>query len=178
MRAFLTFFLALASLPVLADVIEGRVIEVPDGGSVTVLARGGTSLHRVRLAGILAPRPDSPGGVASRESLRRIARGKTVQVDTSVLDARGVLVGEVLVIRDPRECRGKPCEERIDPALTQLAAGLASLDLAHESRQSEETLRRYQAAQSHAKASKVGLWRPPYQPVRADFRYGEVGILR
>jgi endonuclease YncB( thermonuclease family) len=178
MRAFLAFVLALASLPVLADVIVGRVIEVPDGGSVTILARGGTSLHRVRLAGILAPKPDSPSGVASRESLRRIARGRTVQVDTSILDARGMLVGEVLVIRDPKECRGKSCEERIDPALTQLASGLASIDMAHDSRQSEETLRRYQVAQSHARASKVGLWRPAYQPARADFRYGEAGILR
>ncbi|MBS0336874.1 MAG: thermonuclease family protein [Proteobacteria bacterium] len=168
----------MASLPALADVIEGRVIEVPDGGSVTILARGGTSLHRVRLAGILAPRPDSPSGVASRESLRRIVRGKTVQVDTSVLDTRGVLVGEVQVLRDPKDCRSQPCQERIDPALTQLAAGLASLDLAYDSRQPEETLQRYQTAQSQAKARKLGLWRPAYQPVRADFRYGEVGILR
>lgn len=178
MKAFLTFVLALASWPAFADVIMGKVIEVPDGGTLTVLAREGASLHRVRLAGIEVPRPDHPSGVTSRESLRRLARGKTVRVDTNALDARGMLIGVVQVLRDPKECGGNPCQESVDPGLTQLASGLATIDKSNIAYQSEETQRRYAFAQAHARSSKIGLWRPAFQPARADFRYGEAAVLR
>ncbi len=173
MRTLLVLVLALTACPAAADVIVGRVIEVPDGGTFTVLAREGTSLHRVRLAGIEAPKPNSAIGISSRDSLRKLVRGKTVRVETSAIDPKGLLVGVVQVMRDPKECTGAPCEERLDPGLAQLAAGFAKIDKSNLAFQSEDTQRQYDSAQVHAKASKTGLWRPAPQPARADFRYGE-----
>ena len=54
MRSLLLFLLALSSLTVWADVIEGRVVGVADGDTITLLD-GNRQQHRIRLAGIDAP---------------------------------------------------------------------------------------------------------------------------
>jgi endonuclease YncB( thermonuclease family) len=169
MRFAFPLLLSLLAWPAWAGVIEGRVIEVPDGDTITVLASQGTSIHRVRLAGIDAPALSSPYGGSARESLKRIARGKTVRVDTAAMDSKGRLVGIVQVFRDPKDCGNAPCEERLDPGLTQLASGMAGLDKANLAYHSDEAQRRYAFAEAHARTNKLGLWRVP-TPARTMVR--------
>lgn len=168
MKGLLALVVALAAWPAFAEVIEGRVIEVPDGRTVTVLANEGASLHRVRLAGIDAPGRQRSQGNASRESLRRLVVGKTVRVETSAIDAKGLLVGIVLIMRNPKECRDQPCPPLLDPGLAQLKFGFATIDKANLSRQDADAQRRYIGAEAQARASRLGVWREPTFQVRTE----------
>ena len=118
----------------------------------------------------IAPKIDRPYGGISRESLRRLARGKTVRVETSAIDSRGLLVGSVLIIPSAKECGNTSCEERVDPGLAQLTSGLAWIDKTNLAYQSAEARARYAVAEAHAKANKLGLWRQPPPQIRAAVR--------
>lgn len=168
MKRLIALALLFAAWPVHADLIEGRVIEVPNGGTITVLAKEGSSIHRVRLAGIDAPARDGTYGGHSRENLRRLAVGKTVRVETNAIDAKGLLVGTVLLMRNPKDCGNQPCAPLMDPGLTQLSFGWAVIDKANLVRQSEEAQKRYLDAQARARASRLGLWRKPNFQLRTE----------
>ena len=172
MRSIIFLLLSVLAEPASAGLIEGRVIEVSDGDTITVLARQGSSMHRVRLAGVDAPPAASQLGGLARENLRRIVRGKQVRVDTMAMSPKGVLIGVVQVYPNPKDCGGAGCEAAIDPGLSQLTAGMAGLDKANLAYQSEEAQRRYAFAEAHARTNKLGLWRPAPQryQVRAEVR--------
>lgn len=157
-KTTVTLVLLLAAWPALAGVIEGRVIEVLDGATLTVLAKEGASIHRIRLAGIDAPGKEKAMGGSSRESLRRMTRGKTVWVETNAIDARGLLVGNVEIHRTPKECNNQPCPT-LDPGLTQLTSGLAVIDNKNLSHQKPDAQKRYLAAQAQAQSNRLGVWR-------------------
>ena len=159
----LVIFLLLSILAgaAVAGVIEGQVIEVPEGDTITVLARNGTSLHKVRLAGIDAPAMNRPNGGSSRESLKRLLRGKTVRVETTAIDQKGRLLGVVVVLQDLQKCAETPCDGRLDPGLAQLNAGMATLNKANLAYQAEDAQRRYASAEEHARTQSLGLWRVP-----------------
>ena len=157
-KAIVAFVLILAAGPAPAGVIEGKVIEVLDGATLTVLAREGASIHRIRLAGIDAPGKERAIGGSSRESLRRMTRGKTVRVETNVIDARGLLVGNVEIRRTPYDCNNQPCPP-LDPGLKQLLSGLATIDKKNLSHQSPDAQKRYADAEAQAKANRMGVWR-------------------
>ena len=161
MNRLLALALVFAASPTCAGVIEGRVIEVPDGATVTILSREGASMHRVRLAGIEAPARDRAHGNSSRESLRRLTVGKPVRVETNAIDPKGVLIGTVLVVRSEKECGGQPCAPILDPGLSQLSFGWAVIDQANLARQPESSRRQYAIAEEQARASRAGLWRVP-----------------
>ena len=168
MKCLIALALFLTAWPAFAAVIEGRVIEVPDGSTVIVLSNAGASIHRVRLAGIDAPGRERALGNTSRESLRRLAVGKTVRVETSAIDAKGLLIGIVLVVRGAKECGDQPCAPLLDPGLSQLTFGLAVIDKANLPRQPESTQKQYAVAQDQARSSRLGLWREPHFQVRAE----------
>jgi endonuclease YncB( thermonuclease family) len=157
MRCALFLGFALLAFQARAGIIEGRVIEVSDGQTITVLAREGSSMHRVRLAGVEAPSARTTPGSSARETLRKLVRGKQVRVDTRQMDAKGVLVGVVQVYRSP--------EEVIDPGLSLINAGWASVDKTNLSFHPEEAQREYAQAETRAKGRKIGMWRVP-TPVR------------
>ena len=148
----------------MAGVIEGRVIEVRDGVTLTILANGGSSIHRVQLAGIEAPGKGQAIGDSSRESLRRMASGKKVRVEANSIDSRGILVAIVQIRKDPKDCGSEPCAPVLDPVLRQLSAGLARFDKAKANVYSQETQRLYAVAEEHARAIRIGLWRDAQGP--------------
>jgi endonuclease YncB( thermonuclease family) len=167
----IAFILAalLAALPAKAGVIEGRVIEVPDGESLTVLSKEGASIHRVRLAGIDAPDKERAIGGTSRASLRRLVHGRNVRVEAHSIDSRGLLVGIVQVQRTAKDCAAQPCPLQFDPGLAQLASGLAKVDKGNVAVQPQQTQQLYATAEGNAKASRLGVWREaPTQRVRQD----------
>jgi endonuclease YncB( thermonuclease family) len=60
--------------------IEGNVVNVADGDTITVLDSK-KEQHRVRIAGIDAPEKGQPFGNASRKGLRYLVGGMDVRVE-------------------------------------------------------------------------------------------------
>lgn len=164
-RLCLGVVLALLALCAHARVLEGRVIEVLDGDTITVLSNG-TSTHRVRLIGIDAPEKGQAHGDLSRESLRRLLRGKTVRVEWERMDEYGRIVGMVLVA-ESAACRGEGCKW-LDPSLGMLREGHAWRARQFDASVPAEVREQYVRAEKEARARKSGLWReasaiPPWQ---------------
>jgi endonuclease YncB( thermonuclease family) len=168
-RLAAVLLLALA-VPVRAETLEGRVVRVADGDTLTVAS--GTGTHRVRLLGIDAPEHDQPYGGAARSALERLVLDKDVTVETEKTDIYGRLVGKVRV--RPMDCPS--CGRTLDAGLAMLTVGLAWWYRDYRDDQSEEDQGRYEFAEFEAKAKGVGLWAqeaptPPWDWPRGDSAY-------
>ena len=135
------------SLSVQAVTIEGRVVGVADGDTVTVLDNGKVQ-HKIRLAGIDAPERTQDFGNRSKQSLSDLVFAKPVTVETRKQDRYGRHVGKVLV-------------DGVDVSLSQIERGFAWHYKAHESEQPADDRKLYGAAEDAAKAVKRGLWYDP-----------------
>src|SRR5512145_2571370 len=76
--------------------LEGKVVGVSDGDTVTVLDATRTQ-HKVRVAGIDAPEKGQDFGQRSKESLSGLVFGKTVRLEWSKEDRYGRKVAKVWV---------------------------------------------------------------------------------
>jgi endonuclease YncB( thermonuclease family) len=85
----------------IAGVIEGTIVKIADGDTITVLDSN-KEQHRVRIAGIDAPEKRQPFGNASRKRLVELVARKDVRVEFDKHDRYGRNVGKVLV--RPPEC--------------------------------------------------------------------------
>jgi endonuclease YncB( thermonuclease family) len=65
--------------PALAGILEGKVVKVADGDTITIMDAEGDK-HRIRLDGIDAPEKDQPHGRGSTLSLLELTSGKTVVI--------------------------------------------------------------------------------------------------
>ena len=80
--------------------VDGKVVRVADGDTLTVATRDGTKL-KVRLYGIDAPEvrhegtPGQPGGVEARQALKALTQGRRVRVEVLDVDTHGRSVGVV-----------------------------------------------------------------------------------
>lgn len=101
---FLPFFLFQLPLLLLALIacqcayaksIDGRVVRVSDGDTITVLTAGNKQ-EKIRLYGIDAPEKRQAFGEKSRQALASFVAGKTVKVDVLDVDRYGRNVGVVL----------------------------------------------------------------------------------
>lgn len=165
---------ALAASAVQAAIVIGKVIEVADGATLTILSKTGSSLHRVRLAGVTAPPVDSVLGSRAREALRRTLSGKFVRIDANALDSAGMLIGTVEIVYSAAECPVPAhCKLPTDPGFRQLSAGYAVVDEETIQFRSEERQQRYAAAQAEAKKQKLGVWKANRPVVRAKTDYEE-----
>lgn len=72
----------------------GKVVNVADGDTVTVLAKGNQQT-RIRLYGIDAPEKRQAFGQKSKDALARILAGKTVDVQVLDVDRYGRSVGVI-----------------------------------------------------------------------------------
>jgi endonuclease YncB( thermonuclease family) len=89
----LTLLLALQAN---ATTIEGRVVAVADGDTVTVLDSANTQ-HKIRLSGIDAPEKKQPYGQRSKQSLSDLVFDRQVTIETDKVDKYRREVGKVLV---------------------------------------------------------------------------------
>lgn len=140
--------------PVAAGVLTGRVVQVADGDTITVLDAN-KNQHRIRLQGIDAPERAQPFSNVSRQHLAELVAGKTVKVMWSKRDRYGRIVGTVFV--DGR-----------DVSLEQVKAGLAWHYKYYANEQSPEDRQRYAQAEDNARADNLGLWQeknpvPPWE---------------
>lgn len=140
-----------------AATIDGRVVGVADGDTVTVLDAEKVQ-HKIRLSGIDAPEKKQPFGQRSKESLSDLVFSKSVTVETDKRDKYGRNVGKVLV-------------DGIDANLEQVKRGLAWHYKQYQREQSPTDQQSYAAAEIEARAAKLGLWRDPEKVPPWEFRH-------
>jgi endonuclease YncB( thermonuclease family) len=78
---FLAFFVPAVS----AAVLDGRVVSVADGDTITLLDSN-QQQHKIRLAGIDAPEKAQPYGQRSQQQLSELAFGKDAKADCYKVD--------------------------------------------------------------------------------------------
>lgn len=142
--------------------LQGRVVGVSDGDTVTVL----TDEHRqfkIRLSGIDAPEKKQAFGSFSKQTLSQRIYGRPVVVEWSKTDRYGRIVGKI-------EVEGR------DVNLEQVREGSAWVYTQYLKELPEADRKRYLEAEQQAKEERRGLWRdsdpePPWQ-WRRDKRAG------
>ena len=144
MRLSFAAALLLASLTCNAATIEGKVVGVADGDTITVLDATNTQ-HKIRLSGIDAPEKKQPFGNHSKESLSELVFAKTVTVETDKLDKYKRNVGKVQV-------------NGVDANLEQVKRGMAWHYKAYEREQPAVDRKAYSDAENEANAARRGLW--------------------
>ncbi len=146
----------LLALPASAAVIEGRVVAVADGDTLTLLdAR--KRQHKVRLTGIDAPEKRQPFGDASRQHLAGLVFGREVRARCPKKDRYQRQLCKV-------EVDGK------DANLAQLAAGMAWHYRAYGKDQGLFDFTGYALIELEARYRRRGLWADPRPQAPWDFR--------
>lgn len=138
--------------PSVSDTLQGRVVGVSDGDTVTVLDSMNTQV-KIRLLGIDAPEKKQSFGSKSKESLSNLVFNKQVTVEYSKKDKYGRTVGKIIV-------------DGIDANLEQVKAGMAWHYKKYQNEQSAEDRVLYSIAEEQAKREARGLWvdREPTPP--------------
>ena len=145
--------------PALADTLQGKVVKVADGDTVTIVDDQGKK-HRIRLAGIDAPERSQPYGDISTQGLTELVSGKTVTIEYEKRDRYGRIVGKVFV--DPHGdafCMAIGCVKQTDLNLEQIKAGMAWHYKYYQMEQSEEDRRLYSETEQEARIKQLGLWK-------------------
>ena len=106
MKILAALLLSLA-LPVIAGTLEGRVVGVSDGDTITILDRQNVQ-HRIRLSAIDAPEKAQPFGNRSKEHLSKWVYNRSVLVEWNKRDRYGRIVGPALC----RACCGPQCSKK------------------------------------------------------------------
>lgn len=147
-----------ASTGALADTLQGVVVAVQDGDTLTVLDESRVQ-HRVRLAGIDAPEKGQPFGQRSKEGLSALVYTRHATVEWHKRDRYGRVVGKVVI-------------NARDVNLAQVASGLAWHYAAYAKEQSLADRKTYSLAEATARDRYLGLWKdsaptPPWEYRRA-----------
>ena len=140
--------LLILSVPAAAEILEGHVIHIAEGDTITVLNSKHQQL-RVRIAAIDAPERQQPFSKISQEHLSKLVRRQIVVVQWHKKDKYGRLVGTVHV-------------KGLDVGLEQLRAGLAWHVKRFGNEQTPEDFAVYSAAENDARARGIGLWQDEY----------------
>lgn len=133
-----------------AATLQGKVVSVADGDTVTVLDATNTQ-HKIRLQGIDAPERAQAFGNKSKQSLHELVHGKQVTVDSQKKDKYGRVVGKILL-------------NNTDVCLEQLKRGMAWHYKQYANEQTKEDRETYSLAEQQAKTEFKGLWKDK-QPV-------------
>lgn len=149
----LLFSVLLQLPPAYSAALEGRVVHVADGDTLTVLDDDNRQ-HKVRLSGIDAPERGQPFGKRATTELASLAKNKRVIVDWHKTDRYRRIIGVVRV--PPEDC--ELCTPSVDAGLALIEDGLAWHYRAYERDQSVDERREYRQAEAEARARREGLW--------------------
>lgn len=154
-----------------AATLEGRVVGVHDGDTITVLDASKRQ-HKIRLAAIDAPESKQAFGTRSRQNLAGLVFGKDVAIEWSRRDRYKRIVGKVMVDESAADCAFRNCRKSLDAGLAQVRDGFAWHYKQYEREQSPEDRGRYAAAERNAREKRAGLWTdqqpvPPWEWRRA-----------
>jgi len=95
-QTFLTMlFIALSINITYAETLAGRVVDVTDGDTITVLDSANTQ-YKIRFAGVDVPEKKQPFGKLSKLTLSDMEYDKQVTVDFHKKDRYGRTIGKVL----------------------------------------------------------------------------------
>jgi endonuclease YncB( thermonuclease family) len=143
-RLLLLLATLLIAIPAQADTLQGRVVRIADGDTVTVLDSSKIQ-WKIRLMGIDAPEKKQAFGNKSKQHLSDLVYNKHVTVEYSKQDQYGRTVGKIVV-------------DGIDANLEQVKAGLAWHYKKYQKEQSPEDQVLYSQAEDQARVAKLGLW--------------------
>jgi endonuclease YncB( thermonuclease family)/methylphosphotriester-DNA--protein-cysteine methyltransferase len=137
-------------------VIEGKVINVHDGDTITVLDQNNKKFH-IRLQGIDAPELKQEFGSVSQQNLSRMVLGKQVTIVWTKVDKYRRTVGTIRLAGQ-------------DINIEQVKAGMAWHFKKYEDEQEPQDRVTYAAAEQQARAGKLGLWKDPNPTVPGEWR--------
>lgn len=140
-------------------ILEGKIVGVADGDTVTVLDAGNRQT-RVRLQGIDAPESGQAFGQVSKRNLSDLIFDRQVVVEYEKTDRYGRTLGKVLT-------------GQRDVNLEQIKAGLAWHYKYYQEEQTPEDRRLYAEAETEARSARRGLWADPGPIPPWDFRRGK-----
>ena len=143
-RFLLLVAMLLVASPLIAGNLQGRVVAIADGDTVTVLDNTNTQ-WKIRLMGIDAPERKQAFGSKSKKSLSALLFNKQVTVEYSKKDKYGRTVGKIIV-------------NGVDANLEQVKAGMAWHYKKYQNEQSVEDRFMYADAEILARSKKRGLW--------------------
>lgn len=137
------FFICI-SIPSIAETLNGSVVGISDGDTLTLLVVNGASYRqvKVRLAEIDTPESAQPYGTKAKQTLSDLTFNKQARVVIGSTDRYGRTVGRVYV------------------GLTDVNAEMVRLGAAWVYRQYAKDQTLYQL-EDQAKAAKRGLWSLP-----------------
>jgi endonuclease YncB( thermonuclease family) len=147
LRALALVGLLTVASPAWSSAIEGRVVRVVDGDTLTLLD-GSASSIKVRLASIDAPECAMPDGPQAQLFLAQLVLGKMVQGTTRSHDRYGRVVASLRLDGE-------------DVGLLMIRKGLAWHDRRFTSPDGTAANVRYAEAQRKARLGGAGLWRLP-----------------
>lgn len=145
-------WIALTALNLSAATIDGLVVGVHDGDTLTLLDIDKRQI-KVRLTEIDAPESSQDYGQRSKQSLSDLAFGKHVRVDKETVDRYGRTVGRVFVAGQ-------------DINATQVQRGMAWVYRQYAHRPELYTI------EKDARSSKRGLWAKPRPVPPWEYRNG------
>lgn len=137
-----------------AATLQGKVVHVADGDTITVLDATNTQ-HKIRLQGIDAPEKAQAFGQKSKQSLHQLVHSKQVSVEYQKKDKYGRTVGKVVF-------------NGLDVCLEQIKLGMAWHYKQYESEQFKKDREIYAQAELSVRANAIGLWKdkqpiPPWE---------------
>ena len=137
-----------------AATLQGKVVGVADGDTITVLDANNMQ-HKIRLQGIDAPEKAQAFGQKSKQSLNQLVHNKQVTIEFQKKDKYGRTVGKVLL-------------NGTDMCLTQIKLGMAWHYKEYASEQPKEDRDIYAQAEQDARNQALGLWKdktvtPPWE---------------
>ena len=144
MRKLLLIFVLFLSNIVNAKTIEGLVVGVADGDTITVLDQQ-KNTYKIRLQGIDAPEKKQAFGEKSKQSLHDLVHGKQVRIEYDKEDKYGRIVGKITL-------------DDLDICLQQLVLGMAWHYKKYQNEQSVADRVVYTDAELKSKSLKLGLW--------------------
>jgi len=136
--------LTLLAFEVNAEVLNGTVVGVSDGDTITVLDKL-TKEHKVRLMGIDAPEKSQAFGNQAKQTLSNYIYKKEVSVEFKKYDKYKRIVGKVTL-------------DGQDICLKMIVDGMAWHYTEYEKEQSKTDRDLYLEAEANAREMKVGLW--------------------
>ena len=144
MKKLILIFILFLSNFAYAKTIEGLVVGVADGDTITVLDQQKNS-YKIRLQGIDAPEKTQAFGEKSKQSLHDLVHSKQVRIEYDKEDKYGRIVGKVTV-------------NDVDICLQQLVLGMAWHYKKYQNEQSASDRAVYSETELKAKSLKLGLW--------------------
>lgn len=149
----------LAAANVQAGTLEGRVVGVIDGDTITLLDSSNRQ-YKIRFAGIDAPEKNQPYGQKAKEHLSDLVFDRQVIVETEKEDRYRRPVGKVLI-------------EGRDTNLAMVVAGYAWHYKKYQAEQSPDDRLLYDSAEREARTERRGLWADPNPMPPSEWRAGK-----